>query len=616
MGAWSLQQSNRALDDVVRTTQISSAYESALQSITEAQVRATSFMDSPNEADRTAFDDALLHTADALAYIQINGSAEDRILIARIFAEYGSQVQQMTTAFDQAQMGVPFTGNDLPPAQIIEDVKNQLDAPQMEHQQQATTIVDSYRSAQRTRLLLGLAGFALGLPMMLLLLQMVRRFERREALSQLQMMQLERAALADGLTGLGNHRAFQEELEMQVTVALAAARHLSLALIDIDDFKEVNDSGGHARGDQFLVELTNLLRQNAARQDHLFRIGGDEFAVILPGVNQHDARIRMEHLRQTVAEKLTTVSIGIAELEPGDDVEILREKADATLYTAKRRGRNAVAEFSGDTSEQGIVTQSKINALRDLIRAQDIDIAFQPVWDSACTNIVGYEALARIPPGFELSDPHEAFTIAERLGRGQDLDEICLTETLRRAHEVPPRHLLFVNLAPRTLEHAEFSAEALYQRVVAAGLRPDRICFEITERSTAPIDILAREAKLLRERGFRIALDDVGSGNSGLEMLRQIEVDYVKVDQSVMHGALKDVAGRAVMLAIVVFASEAGAFVIAEGIETMAMLRLVREINGRAGPFNIQGVQGYLLGKPQLKLSNGEGQDQLSKLSA
>ena len=125
---------------------------------------------------------------------------------------------------------------------------------------------------------------------------------------------------------------------------------------------------------------------------------------------------------------------------------------------------------------------------------------------------------------------------------------------------------------------------------------PAQVCFEITERSTAPIEVIQREVAGLKQCGFKIALDDVGAGNSGLEMMRRLRVDFVKIDRSVLLGAVEKGPGRGVLLAIVVFASEAGAFVIAEGIETQEMLAVIQETN--RGPFAVQGIQGFILGVP------------------
>jgi diguanylate cyclase (GGDEF)-like protein len=429
------------------------------------------------------------------------------------------------------------------------------------------------------------------------LLLLIRVFERRESVANLNLELLEQAALTDSLTGLGNHRAYQEELHREVKDALSANTTLSLAVLDIDEFKEINDSQGHARGDQILFQMGRLLREVCSPSDQRFRVGGDEFAVIMPGSDERAAQGLMERFRVLASLTGATVSIGLAQLDPGDDTEILREKADSTLYTAKRRGRNAVCTFSGDNAEQKVVTQSKIQAVRDLLRDDRIDMAFQPVLESGANSIIGYEALARIPDGYDLDGPAEAFEIAERIGHCHDLDLLCIREGLNQAGYLTAGQTLFLNISPRTFEYAGFSAAAIANLVLEAGLKPEQVCFEITENSAVSVEVVQREARALKDCGFRIALDDVGAGASGLEMMRHLGVDFVKIDRSVLLSALEKGPGRGVLLAIIVFASESGAFVIAEGIETPEMLAVIQETN--KGPFVVQGIQGFILGGPK-----------------
>jgi diguanylate cyclase (GGDEF)-like protein len=439
---------------------------------------------------------------------------------------------------------------------------------------------------------------------MLTLLIVMRHYERGEIRTEVAIRQLELAALTDSLTGLGNHRAFQENLTGVVARARQQGKPLSLALADVDRFKDINDSEGHAKGDKILLQLGKLWQKTAGEQ-RVFRIGGDEFAIILPNWDAGDAHAFMENMRLFALDGLggSTVSIGLATLGEEDDGEILREKADIALYLAKRRGRNAVCVYSGEGGITSPVTQAKIDSFRYLIQYASVNVAFQPVFFTARPGIVGFEALTRIPTRFGLDGPQEAFDIAERLGRSYDLDMICIRTILSRASDLPKDATLFMNLAPRSLEHAEFTVEALHKLVLDAGFTPDRICFELTERSTASIDVVQRVVAELSDRGYRVALDDVGAGNSGLEMLRVVPVDFVKIDHSVVKGAVEPGTGRAVLMAIVAFASEAGAFVIAEGIEDEEMLAMVEETSGRTGSLQIHGVQGYLLGAPTETLS-------------
>lgn len=409
----------------------------------------------------------------------------------------------------------------------------------------------------------------------------------------------------DALTGLGNHRAFQEELRRAAPTARRHGHRLALLLCDVDDFKSVNDLGGHRHGDAVLETVGRLLRTGRP-EDRAFRVGGDEFALILLYSDLAAARTVAERLRAAVREARpgVTLSVGVAGLGRGalDSTE-LWARADAALREAKRRGRDLVVTFDDIAGETTIVTASQTAALRRIIDERRVKPVFQPIWDLRRDAVLGFEALARPQPPSgspELASPLAAFEVAERIGRSGDLDAVCRQAMLDGAGELPDGALLFVNVSPHSLGHGSLCGEQLVREVRAAGLTPRRVVLEITERDIVAPGSVAAETARLRAFGFAVALDDAGAGNAGLEMLRHVHVDYVKIDREIIAGAGTEPLSRAVMLAIVAFAHETGAYVIAEGIESPGELALVRGIGrlptGRA-PL-IHGVQGYLLGRP------------------
>ena len=245
------------------------------------------------------------------------------------------------------------------------------------------------------------------------------------------------------------------------------------------------------------------------------------------------------------------------------------------------------------------MTIEKVRAVRSLIDAGAVDVAFQPIWDLGGTRVLGYEALAR-PQSPELAGPGEAFEIADSIGRGHELDAVCRRATLRAATELPKGALLFLNVSPQTLEHDGLAGDSLVLAVRGAGYEPGQVVLEITERTDARKELLVPEAARLRGLGFKLALDDVGAGNAGLEMLQALPVDFIKIDRAVVANAVEDRSARAVMLGIMAFARESGSFVIAEGIETEAMLELARDPDpdGKAKQAGAHGAQGFLLGRP------------------
>lgn len=410
-------------------------------------------------------------------------------------------------------------------------------------------------------------------------------------------------ATRDPLTDLGNHSMFQEELNRAVAFAIRHQEPIALALIDLDDFKFVNDRFGHRRGDEVLTEVAGVLR-SGRDEDRAFRIGGDEFALLMPGSDSGSARVAVGRLLETARSDrdATTFSAGIAVVAPGvsSNPAALWEQADAALYEGKRTGGERVIVFDEVAEKISVVTPSKVHAVRSLLAEPQLEVAFQPIWKLRERHVLGFEALARPWGAYDFDGPAEAFAIAEKIGRAHELDAICRAAALDRANELPGDALLFLNVHPQSLTHNALDGDRLVRAVKAVGFDPARVVLEITERSEARLDQVIADARRLRGLGFGLALDDVGAGNNGLEMLRDLPVDYVKIDNSVITAAVEDPQAQAVLVAIIAFARRADAFVIAEGIESQEILAFVEnahELDVMRDPA-IDGGQGFLLGRP------------------
>jgi diguanylate cyclase (GGDEF)-like protein len=409
---------------------------------------------------------------------------------------------------------------------------------------------------------------------------------------------LERATL-DGLTDLPNSRAFHDDLEHAVALAARHGESLALAVFDIDDFKFLNDRHGHRHGDELLLRVAGLLRDGRA-SDRAFRIGGDEFALLLPRTDAEGAAVALRRVRRQFADAQVAVSLGLSVLRPGQQVATLRGEADAALYDAKRRGGNALVSFEHIRDSVAITTSAKMQALRRLLDEQDVEIAFQPIWDLERGSLVGVEALARPAAHYGFSGPAEAFDIAEQVGRVHELDMLCVNTALARVADLPHDALLFINISPRTLDLDADSDGWLVAAVERSGIDPGRVVIEVTERFGGRIVSVVKSLQRLRAAGLQLAVDDVGTGNSGLEMLRQVHAEFVKLDRSVVVAAMTEPGARAVLLAMATFANETGGYVIAEGIEdvdTLDFLRRLEDDMTVARP-RIHGGQGYGLGRP------------------
>jgi diguanylate cyclase (GGDEF)-like protein len=414
-------------------------------------------------------------------------------------------------------------------------------------------------------------------------------------------------SLIDPLTGLGNHRAFQEELVRQVEEARRQGSLLSLVLIDLDDLKGVNDASGHAGGDALLAEMGHLLAAASRRGDRAFRIGGDEFVVLMPRTTLEHASVAIRRLLAAALEGAPTgerhpfsFSAGISTFPtPSSSGARLFRHADAALYWCKRHGRTDVQVYdagrhgqAGDERNAAELTA----AVAAVAANRSLTPLYQPIFSLSTGEVIGHEALVRPAPDSGFHDAESLFTAAEATGRTAELDAACLEVVAAAAGTISPGHYLAVNLSPRTLEAEEFSVARLAATFTRNGISPSSLVVELTEREAVEdLERLRRNLEACRAIGIRIAADDVGAGNAGLRLLSEITFDLVKIDLSLVQGGVLRQSSMAVMRALRELAVRSSATVVAEGIETVHQLEVVRDLGLAAG-------QGYLLGRPSRAL--------------
>ncbi len=416
------------------------------------------------------------------------------------------------------------------------------------------------------------------------------------------MQQSERSAMTDSLTQLGNRRAFDDRMRAELSRVARRGGNLSLALVDVDHFKAVNDEFGHQQGDTVLVKLAEVMR-NVRAEDSAYRLGGDEFAIILADSTADDAMIALERMREDARSELggTTVTIGVSTSPAGlTDGDALHRQADAALYVGKERGRDIVVTFDDAQSRGALPQHMNVHSVSRLILEQGLQIYFQPIWDLQRRAILGFEALARPAAGYALAGPQEAFDVATKIGRGHDLDTVCREATIARAKDLPDGALLFLNVSPESLARGVLQPEALAASFASVGVNPERVVLELTERFEGPLQPIVAAAATLQSFGFKLALDGSGVSVAGFDYLRSLRVDYIKIDASIVASAVRDTAARGVIAGIVALAKATGAYIIARGIEDSAMLEAVLESDrsGSEREHRFQGVQGYLVGHP------------------
>ncbi|MCW2995096.1 MAG: cph2 16 [Conexibacter sp.] len=405
-------------------------------------------------------------------------------------------------------------------------------------------------------------------------------------------------ATRDGLTDLPNHRAFQDEFPRAVAASRRFQEPLSMIVFDLDDFKFINDRHGHPHGDAILERVAGVLSAGRT-EDRAFRIGGDEFAMLLPHTDGEGARTIAGRLDRAFTAAEVVVSMGVSDLRAGETAEDLRAGADAALYEAKRSGR-PIAHFDEIRDRVVITTSARTDRVRLLIDESRLSTVYQPIWDLGTQRLLGIEALMRPDDVDELCGPAEAFDLAEKIGRLHELDVLCVTHALATVPDLPDAALLFLNVSPQTLDLDADGPDWLRRLVAQADLEPDQVVIEVTERFGARTEAVVVSLQRLRAQGFKLALDDVGTGNSGLEMLQKVNADFVKIDRGIVLSAATDRSARAVLMAMATYAHQTGAYVIAEGIEDQETLDFLDAIDDHDVRLNriIQGGQGFGLGRP------------------
>ena len=416
--------------------------------------------------------------------------------------------------------------------------------------------------------------------------------------------QARRAALVDGLTGLGNHRAFQDELAFQLEEAQWQGAPLALLIFDVDGLKAVNDGNGHDAGDRLLAAVGQITATIMRRGDRAFRVGGDEFAIILPN---SDVAIGLEVGRRMLAAALRggdpsapiepfSLSVGVSAYpDPSPETHELYRHADAALYWCKRHGRTAVVAYDpghhGETASERPAAELAADVVTVLAK-RALRPAYQPIFSMETGLPVGFEGLVRPTDGAPFRDAGALFAAAEVANQTVELDLLCLEIVAAGAAQLPEDAYLSVNLSPRTLGSSLFRASDVKGIFRRHSIALDRIVLELTERETVEdLDELRRNVKALRSAGLRLAADDVGAGNAGLRLLSEMQFDVVKIDLSLVQAGTAHDPSHAILRALQGLAAQWDASVVAEGIETSEQLAVVRGLGISAG-------QGYLLGRP------------------
>ena len=409
-------------------------------------------------------------------------------------------------------------------------------------------------------------------------------------------------AMHDALTGLPNRTYFRNELGTALQAAENDGRGVMLLYLDLDRFKEVNDSLGHPIGDALLVAVAARLRACVRLGDLVARLGGDEFAVIMQGPHvQEEAadvgRRIIEELSRDLAVDGHRVSIGVsigaaAATESANAADTLLKHADLALYEAKGQGRGRYCLFQPQLAEHLRHRLGLEVDLRAAVEEQSFEVVYQPLFDLNTDSVVAFESLLRWHHPVRGSvSPADFLPLAEDLGLIDSIGTFVLNRACADAVAMPGTPRIAVNVSPTQLKAGNF-AEKVLDALQRSTLPPERLELEITETALLTDDerIIGQLWKL-REIGVRIALDDFGVGYSSLNYIRRVPLDKIKIDQVFVREATLRGDCAAIIRAIVGLARQLNIRTTAEGIESHDQLDLVRKLGCDEG-------QGFLLGMP------------------
>jgi diguanylate cyclase (GGDEF)-like protein len=419
-------------------------------------------------------------------------------------------------------------------------------------------------------------------------------------------VELESRASTDSLTGLANRAAFHTQLANALAQPIRRNGKQAVLFVDLDDFKDVNDSLGHAAGDTLLQIAAERLRQTVRPGDLVARLGGDEFALLLDGLpDSATARVVAERAVHSLAAPAEIdgqrvhvgASIGLAVRDDNSAPDSLMREADVAMYAAKSKGKNRVVRYNS-ALDGGIGEFQTLKAdVFDAAARGELVLDYQPLVELMTGRMVGVEALVRWRhPVRGLLAPMEFIGIAEETGAIVNIGAWVLETACRQVRNWQLDHLLpefdlSVNISVRQLEQANF-AEQVGDVLARTEFDPTRLILEITESVLAdPRSGAAEILAAIRRLGVRVAIDDFGAGHSSIQYLRRLPVDILKVDRSFVSGEQLGPQDEALLVAIVGLGQRLGLDVIPEGIEEADQLTRLQDMGCLTG-------QGFLLSRP------------------
>ncbi|MFJ4225995.1 putative bifunctional diguanylate cyclase/phosphodiesterase [Paenarthrobacter nicotinovorans] len=418
---------------------------------------------------------------------------------------------------------------------------------------------------------------------------------------------MRRMAMTDPLTGLSNRSAFAAALSEAQNQEVEGKKRAAILLLDMDGFKAINDSLGHTIGDKVLETVAHRISGAVRDQDMVARMGGDEFAVLIPGVTPAEAAVIGNRILADVVEPMEIegqhlrcgVSMGLRMADPGQSAEELMMEADIAMYESKADGRGKLKLFAPEMLLARQMRNQLVGELKEAIAGSQLVLYYQPIIRLDTREIEGVEALVRWNhPTRGLIMPDEFIPIAEETGMISDLGGWVLhtaveqlkqwrSDPLTASHNFSMR----INVSAADLQRLEF-VEDVREALSAAGLDPSLLVLELTESAVIQGNDLDRYTlNSLRRLGVGLEIDDFGTGYSSISYLRQLPVDTVKVDRTLLSALGSDPSQPALLAAVLQLIKACGLNAVWEGIETAEQAEYLLGIGCTSG-------QGYYFSRP------------------
>jgi diguanylate cyclase (GGDEF)-like protein/PAS domain S-box-containing protein len=411
-------------------------------------------------------------------------------------------------------------------------------------------------------------------------------------------------ATHDPLTGLPSRILFRDRLEMALSRTRRFGAQVAVLMVDLDNFKKINDTLGHHAGDEALKITAQRLEESVRKTDTVARMGGDEFMILLNDIRPESVDEVASEILKNLSQPLMlgshevyiTASIGVSIATPESDVVSLFKRTDIALYKSKSEGKNQIHHYSDDMAHATIERLQMETKLRQAVQTLNFKLLFQPQVLFESMEVVGFEALIRQPqPDGSVILPDQFIAIAEDTGLIVPIGEWVLMQSCVVAaslnRKLGRELIMAVNMSPRQFRDRGV-VQAVRNALEESQLPARCLELEITEGLLLQSSTETRDAiDRLRALGVRLSIDDFGTGYSSMVYVSQFPIDRIKIDQSFVRKALSEKTSRAVIKGIVAMAHESGITVIGEGTETLDEARLLRSLK-------CDEVQGYLFSRP------------------